>query len=98
MEYGLDNKMAACALLASYTGVAGSLCAQPYDCSDCDIFNAWTAALPSSTTLTWACFRCIAGPSSERLARGTLLGYYTEGHCSWCGLPGILLNAVASQI
>lgn len=98
MEYGLDNKTAACGLLAELTGVAGALCTQPYDCHCCDVFNGWAAGLPPDITITWACFRCVAGPGDARLAQGRLLGYYAEGLCSWCGLPGILLNAVGSQI
>lgn len=92
----LDMKLAACPLLADYTNGVQYMCRAPYDCGLCPLFIERMEYLDISQVLTWACWRCVKGDERDRIARGTLLGFYTEGHCSWCGAAGFLLNAMAT--
>lgn len=72
-------------------------CRTPYDCGSCPLFVRKMEFMDADHALTWACWRCVKGSERSRMARGTLLGFYNEGHCSWCGEYGFLLNAMATS-
>ena len=107
MNVDSGSKFAPCELLALIHGVDTSkntwgirsgarvLCKRPTECWSCPLFQELgTALTEKGGQVKWACFRCL-GPGRERgVARGTLLGYYSSGQCSWCGEEGIVLNAV----
>lgn len=93
----IDTKEAPCLYLHQYTGGSNLYCREPHNCGECPLFRRKVENLSPDETLTWACWRCVAGEEDRRIARGTLLGYYQEGRCSWCGKEGFLLNAVVTS-